>query len=280
MGDRERLVGAWTDAFERECVPLIEAVLTRAPHERARAWRQLMANVAPYIERWAEQSFLLRRCGLATPDDARTVLVSVLARMQANDFANLRRFRDRQDPGDASDRADTRTLSCILKLTELDEPATAHVAMPARDSSTATPLRAWLITLVGYTAKDHVRDRLGWAQPPAEASGEREAGGTKRDVNTNATRLDDSDEPGARPPMTNLLTMQRFLCEVLTFVDTFPPDMRTATRLWLQDLSCDEIAEQLEGASVASATALVRAAKARLRERFRSDWDQLRGFGV
>jgi len=81
-------------------------------------------------------------------------------------------------------------------------------------------------------------------------------------------RLDEAPEPGARPPMTDRLTMQKLVEEVQSYVATFPEDMRVALALWLDDLDHDEIAARLE-LDATRARALVRAGQARLRERFR-----------
>jgi DNA-directed RNA polymerase specialized sigma24 family protein len=270
LADRNAL-GEWTERFEQECTELVHRLLAASSTVRRDLWRELMTRLGPHLEQWAEQSYVLRRCRLATPDDARAVLVHALERLQANDFANLRKFAGRHDPGEASDRADTATLTCVVKLAAEDDQA--GDSEPAVDPR--TPLRAWLLTLLRYTVKDHVRDRLGWGH--AARSGEH-AAGSKRDVNSQATRLDDHDEHGERPPVTDFLTLQKFLVDVIAFVETFPADMQRATRLWLDDRSVDEIATDL-AVSAAQATALVRSAKARLRERFRGDWDQLQGLG-
>lgn len=63
------------------------------------------------------------------------------------------------------------------------------------------------------------------------------------------------------------------------FVATFPESMRVAFDLWLHDHAFEEIAARLgqmdaEAASAEQARKLVRAAQARLRERFRADWER------
>jgi DNA-directed RNA polymerase specialized sigma24 family protein len=263
--DARRALEDWNERHDEDCIALVHTLLAAQPLARSAVWRNLMQRIGPHLEHWAESSFLLRRCHLANPDDARSVLVAALERLQANDFANLRKFATRSDPGEGSDRADTATLSCIVKLAADDDVEPVQPTVPGDQG---TPLRAWLLVLLSYVVKDHVRDRLGWAQE-----------GTKRDVNTHATRFADQDERGERPPITDFLTMQRFLAEVVAFIETFPADMQRATRLWLDDGSVAEIAKELS-ITPSQVTPLIRAAKARLRERFRGEWDQLIWLGV
>ena len=81
---------------------------------------------------------------------------------------------------------------------------------------------------------------------------------SKRDLVTGAERLDAITEAGARPPLTDAVTLHRLMTEVSAFMDTFPDPMRI-----------DAIAMQLGLENGERARALVRAGLARLRERFR-----------
>lgn len=278
MRDRclsERTRAPWSADFDRYCGRLIEHLLTPSLEraERDARWRELIALVGPHVEAWARQSFVLRRYQLATEDDARTVLVATLGRLHADEFANLRTYLSRCPPGTERDRVETDTLVRLARLS-LDDVQAEALQQHARaaDDAIHTPLRAWLLTLLGYVIKDHVRQRLGWAREPGEAAP------SKRDVNTNADRLEVGDVEGERPPVSDWVTMTRFIDEVNAFIATFPADMRAAIKMWLEDADFDEIATRLgDGITEKRARDLVRAGKARLREQFRDDWDRFGG---
>lgn len=190
-----------------------------------------MVRIAPFIEAWARGNALLRRCRLASDDDVRAVMVAALERLAANDFENLKKFAANGDP-----------------------------AAPAADVSGDTRLRAWLLRLLDFTARDHVRKRLGWGAQPG--------GRTKRELHSDAVPLDEQRVPGARPPLTDRIFVARLVEEIVAYVATFPQAMRDALELWLDDLDPAEIAVRLELPDPARARALIRAGQARLRERF------------
>jgi len=243
-------VPGWTADFERDVVALVERLAgTRDPA----AWRALMVKLAPRIEGWARHNRLLRRCRLAGDDDARAVMVSVLERLAANDYQNLVAFLAHKDlPEPTND-----LVSEVVRLGKLDEDEDRTEA----DLEQGTPLRAWLLRLVDFTSRDHVRRRLGW--------GQREGAPNKRDLTTDAAPLEDHPEAGARPPMTDRLTVQKLVAEVSAHIATFPVEMRTAVIMWLDDADPTEIARKLDLDGPARAKALIRAGQARLRERFR-----------
>ena len=249
-------MSGWTPGFDRDAQALVQRVVDG---DRA-AWRALMVRVAPRIEGWARGSFVLRRCRLAGDDDVRAVMVSVLERLAASDYANLRKFLAQADlPPPATD-----LVSDVLKLGRLadDVDGRADAAEPADgDAAEGTPLRAWLLRLVDYAARDHVRDRYGWAAG--------DGGPSKRDLHTGASSLDARPEPAARPPMTDRLTVSKLVDEIHQHIRTFPPQMRDAILLWLDDVTPDDIAVKLSLGDAAKARALVRAGHARLRDRFR-----------
>ena len=240
----------WSHAFETEATRLVERVVDGD----AQAWRALLVQIAPMIEGWARGSRVLRRCRLSSEDDVRSVMVAVLERLAADDHANLRRFLSRTaaepDPEDL--------VADVVRLGRLDEDVD-----PVRDDAVGTPLRAWLIRLVDFVARDHARERLGWVTAPGEP--------TKRDLHSDAPRLDAAPEPAARPPMTDRLTVAKLVAEVREHIATFPSEMQVALGMWLDDAALPEIAARLELADPARARAraLVRAGQARLRERFR-----------
>lgn len=244
-------MSAWTPGFDRDARALVQRVLDG---DRA-AWRDLMVRIAPRIEGWARGSYVLRRCRLAGDDDVRAVMVAVLERLAASDHANLRKFVARAElPAPAND-----LVSDVMRLGRLaadDDDEEAEV-----DAAEDTPLRAWLLRLVDFAARDHVRERYGWAAG--------DGGPNKRDLNTGARSLADEPEPAARPPMTDRLTVAKLVDEIHQHIRTFPPQMREAVLLWLDDVHPDEIAAKLALGDPAKARALVRAGQARLRERFR-----------
>jgi hypothetical protein len=132
-----------------------------------------------------------------------------------------------------------------------------------------TPLRAWLLSQLTWAIKDHVRQRYGWAQRGATGS---DPGPSRRDVNTNASRLADAPEAGERPPLTDYLALSRLLAEIEAYAAAFPGPMKRALDLWLEDHDFAAIARAVPLGSADEARALVRAAQARLRERFRDRW--------
>lgn len=97
----------------------------------------------------------------------------------------------------------------------------------------------------------------------------------KRDVGSGAERLDAAPELGERPPLSTLLGVRRALSEIHAHIDTFPPTMADALRRWLGEASFDAIAVALGLPGAREAQALVRAAQARLRDRFRGTWPEL-----
>jgi hypothetical protein len=102
-------------------------------------------------------------------------------------------------------------------------------------------------------------------------------GPTRRDVNTDAERFDRVAEPTVRPPITDFLTLSRIVAAMREHAGTFPPAMRRALELWLDDTSFEDIARAVGEPDAERARALVRAAQARLRERFRGEWPEVFG---
>ncbi len=245
-------MGAWNLSFERELTTLVQRLVDTREQE---AWRTLMVKVAPRIEAWARGSRLLKRCRLAGDDDARAVMVAVLERLAANDYENLRMFLAHTDPSPP----ERDLVAEVIRLAKLDADETDADA--DRDTDQGTPLRAWVLRLVDFTSRDHVRKRLGW--------GSKDGAPSKRDLHTDAGMLEDHPEPAARPPMTDRLTVSALVAEVSEHIETFPAEMRTAVIMWLDDADPSEIAARLDLPDAARAKALIRAGQARLRERFR-----------
>ncbi len=243
----------WTREVDERARALIDGVLAGGD-VRPGAWRGLMVLLAPHLEAWARASRLLRRCRLAGDDDARAVMVAVFERLAANDHANLRAFVVREAAAEAAADA---LLTDLERLGRLEEPDDADAAPAAEDA----PVKAWLLRSLDYAAHDHVRRRFGWA--------DRDDGPSKRDLGSDAVRLDAVDDAGARPPLTDRLTVSRLVAEVRAYMATFPAPMQAALDLWLDDHGFAEIAAALSLADADAARALVRAGQARLRERFR-----------
>jgi DNA-directed RNA polymerase specialized sigma24 family protein len=251
----------WREQFDREARARVATICDRAlaPADRDAAWRELLIDIAPHVEEWASRSRTLRRCKLTGEDDIRGVLVEVMRRLAQHDFEALRAFVDQRPPTAADELDDTevRAIEQVVRL--LDDADEAPE--PATDD---TPFRAWLLKIVGYAAKDHVRARLGRA-------GE----GTRRDVHTDASPLDAVPEAGERPPFTDLVTTRRVLEEIREVVATFPVPMQKALALWADDARFDTIASELALEHADRARDLVRAATARLRDRFRDRFPSL-----
>ncbi len=242
----------WNLSFERELTALVQRLVDTREQD---AWRALMVKVAPRIEGWARGSRLLKRCRLAGDDDARAVMVAVLERLAASDYENLRMFLAHRDPAPPA----PDLVADVIRLGKLD--AEDGDLDDGAEANEGTPLRAWMLRLVDFTSRDHVRKRLGW--------GQRDGAPSKRDLHSDAGTLDDHPEPAARPPMTDRLTVSKLVAEVSQHIDTFPAEMRTAVIMWLDDADPSEIAARLDLPDASRAKALIRAGQARLRERFR-----------
>lgn len=248
MGDR------WDDQVEDACNHALERVCSTEGDARTRAWRELVLVLAPHVEGWADGSWLLRRWRLRSEDSARAILVEVLSRLAANDYANLARYRARSAPGEAEladDQLDA--IEQVARLREGDEPP--------GDAGAAYPFRAWLLRLLAYAIKDYIRQRLGWAH-----DGE---GLSKRDLGSEAARLSEAPEAASRPPFTDYVHVRQLLREIEAHAETFPAPMQRALAAWMRGTGYGEIAVELGLEAARDAEKLVRAAKARLREHFR-----------
>ncbi len=247
----------------------------RSAPERDRAWKELLLAIAPHVERWALRSGTLRRVRLTTEDDARAVLVALVARLAARDFDNLRQWLARQSSDD-EEGCETDAIERLVRLAADDArlATDAPVADVDEAGSDDTPLRGWLLRLLRFVIKDHVKHRLGWASPSEDG-----AHASKRDLGTNAERLDDVTPAATRPPITDLVAMRRLMGEMMGFAQTFPAPMRAALDMWMKDATFEEIATQLGLEGPEAGRALARAAQARLRERFRDAWPAIR-FGA
>lgn len=190
-------------------------------------------------------------------------MVEVLERLSANDHSSLSRFLARAEQAPAPPDDLVTAVVRLGRLDDLDDDGGANGSTRAESPTprtAETPLRAWLLRLVDYAARDHVRDRYGWAA---------DHGPSKRDINTGASPIEDAPVAAERPPMTDKITVSRTLAEIQEYMATFPAEMRDALLLWLDDVDLSDIAARLSLGDAGQARALVRAGQARLRARFR-----------
>ena len=177
----------------------------------------------------------MRAKGLAAlPDDVAEVGTLTLERLASNDFENLRRFlalRGSEGGGirEAFDR--------------------------------------WLYGAIDLAVRDHLRTRFGRA-PRKEADASLCKQPSKRDINTNADRLDSDDD--AFPLYADDVASKVTVAEVFAHVEAtfFPFEVRALRMYYVEDLSFGQIAEALKMGSVKDAEALIRRLNARLRYHF------------
>lgn len=170
------------------------------------------------------------------------MLVRVIERMAANRYQALADYHAR--------RALAAPPDALTRLARLDE---------VEDEPPATPFAAWLRTVFRYALLDHVHHRLGWAD-----------GAGRRSVGSGAERMSQVTEPGARPPMTDWLTVQQRMQAVEAELAGLPPEMAEAVRAWADGLDFAEIARSQGLADAAEARKRVRAGHARLRAALRA----------
>jgi DNA-directed RNA polymerase specialized sigma24 family protein len=270
----------WVPQFDRDVRQLVGRICDRTQAASARddAWRELMIQVAPHLEGWARRSRTLRRCRLTSDDDSRGVLVEVLRRLAAHDFEVLRAFLEQRPPtsADREDAGETQTLDRLVRLLGIPSETDGTDETDETDETEAshagdTPFRAWLLKILDFAAKDHVRSRLG------RTTGQLDAAKTKRATGTDAERLDALPEAAERPGYTDLFTLRKVLEEIRAVIATFPPPMQQALALWTEDAPFDVIASELSLNGAGRARDLVRAATARLRDRFRDRFPVLIG---
>jgi DNA-directed RNA polymerase specialized sigma24 family protein len=238
----------WSERFDRDCERLVARIVANdATHQaRGEAWRELLVAVAPHVEGWATRHPTLRRWGVGGPDDAREVLVGVIARLAADGWSNLHQFAARRGRV-----ADDDPVVRLARLDELDDDDASETG--------DTPVRAWLRTLLRFAVHDHLRRRLGWAHDA-----------DRRAVGSGAERLSQVSEPGVQPSMTDWLTVRERIAGVDRAIALLPPPQGEAVRLWSEDLGFGEIADRLGLADAAEARRVVRAGHARLRTELRA----------
>ncbi|MBS2021601.1 MAG: sigma-70 region 4 domain-containing protein [Deltaproteobacteria bacterium] len=261
----------WTAEFEAGNRALVERLVSGQGRERMAAWQRFLQLIAPHVEQWASRHRVLRAVRLTSEDEVRAVLVRVVERLQRDDHRNLREFVQARGPMSLPIDDDGEVLERFGALSELvDDQA------ESADLLTNTPLRAWLKTLVDFAARDHATARLGRRNvlhTPTDTGPN-----DKRQVNSDARPISESDVGSVRPPITDLLTLKRIVQDVSGFIQArLPSDQRRALELRLDDATYGEIAKQLDLPKASDAEALVRAAKERLRAEFR---EQRSKFGL
>lgn len=261
----------WDLAHEHHCRLLVEGVVAGRGPSRLKAWQELLQATAPHVERWARGHRTLRLLRLTSEDEPRAVLVRVVERMQRRDYQNLRSFlAARSESAAEALEAQEDTIAVAVLL---DGPE-----VPGQDEVTRTPLRAWLKQLTDFATRDHASARLGKSEAALTPSDTFAA--DKRQLNTGAKPFSEADGGALRPAMTDLLTLRRIAREVAGFADEhLPADQRRALALRLDDASYGEIARELQLPGAPAAEQLVRAAKERLRTRFRGERERF-GLGA
>lgn len=259
----------WDSDFESRCVVLLREVLAQEGSVGGEAWRALLTAVGPHVEEWAARSRVLRTFGLTTEDEPRAVLLRVVERMHAANHANLRSFVADLGRRISTRPADEDGLAGFVRLAEALDETMSPETTSAQDDVARTPFRGWLRGLVDFAIADHARARLGRSPrtPDSDAGSP-----TKRDVNSNAKRFSIGDEGAARPPITDDLTLRQVAGQIMAFArDQLPDQQRVALQLRLDDSSYSQIVAALGLTNEQAAVELVRAAKERLRARFRSE---------
>jgi hypothetical protein len=109
-------------------------------------------------------------------------------------------------------------------------------------------------------------------QPEAALTPSDTGAADKRKLHTDAKPFSEADGGAVRPAMTDLLTLRRIAREIGEFAGQhLPEEQRRALGLRLDDASYAEIARELQLSGAPAAEQLVRAAKERLRARFRGE---------
>jgi DNA-directed RNA polymerase specialized sigma24 family protein len=215
----------------------LQALVSRTVAGDGAAWTALQRTIEPIVSAMARRHPLLRKKGLAAlPDDVAEVVTSTLERLARGEFQNLRRFLERFPLGE--DGAGWRD-------SELDD---------------------WLYGTVDYVIREHVRTRFGRA--PKQPSSESQVLPSKRDVHTQAGRLDETSD---RSFLRTLgMTAKLTAGEIFAHIERdFTPEEARAMRLYfLDDQSIEAIAQALDLPNAKAADRLIRRLNARLRYHF------------
>lgn len=208
---------------------LIEATCTGD----AEAWQALVTAIAPRIEAIARSHEALRARGLAAlPDDIAEVRTASLERLSAAGYKNLARYLEQRASGQTFD--------------------------------------SWLYGAVDFAIREHLRKRYGRAPArPAGSGGAELRKASRRDLGTNAQRLDE-ELAGSALASTLGLTAKLTAAEIFEHVarEFGESEARALHLYYLEERSLAEIAEALELDDERAADKLIRKLNARLRYKF------------
>lgn len=155
----------WDPKMDAQHVVLVRSLVCAEPGSPAQpaAWGALFTALAPWLQRWCQQSRLLRRAGLTNEDHWRAVLLRAVERMVRREYKNLRDF-----------------------VAQVELRSAAGTLGP-------TPLEAWLRQLIRYAAADELTRRLAVKRVlPAGGAGTVEdlGGGPAPETRSAASLLD------------------------------------------------------------------------------------------
>ena len=208
----------------------IHQLIERTVSGESEAWRSLQLELAPQITNFARAHRSMRVKGLARlPDDVAEVATLTLERLARDGFENLRTY-----------------------LARAAEPE-------------APPFESWLYGAVDYSVRGHLRARFGRAPTRAEPS---EVLPNKRDVNTNADRIEEDDD--AFPLYAEDVASRLAVAEIMAHVEAnfLRAEVEALRMYYIEDEDFDVIASELKLRSEKDAASLIRRLNARLRYHF------------
>jgi hypothetical protein len=208
----------------------IHQLIQRTVSGDSEAWRSLQLELAPQITNIARAHRSMRVKGLARlPDDVAEVATLTLERLARDSYDNLRTY-----------------------LARAAEPS-------------APPFDNWLYGAVDFSVRSHLRARFGRAPSRAEPSA---ALPNKRDVNTNADRLD--QDADAFPLYAEDVASRLAVAEIMSHVEAHfvSYEVEALRMYYLEDEEFDAIATVLKLRSEKDAANLIRRLNARLRYHF------------
>lgn len=212
----------------------VELVRRVVAGERA-AWPTLQHLIQPTILAVARSHRDLRRKGFAqVEDELSEIATSTLERLARDDFKNLRRF-----------------------LAALDQGGDGR----------PTSFDSWLYGATDFAIREHLRRRFGRA--PAKVSERLRVVPSKRDLQTGAGRLDQSDE--LRVAFETLkMTTKLAAGEIWAFAErTFSPlEVRALRSYFVDGATFGELASSCALDDAADAERMIRRLTARLRYHF------------
>jgi hypothetical protein len=236
IADRVAPDGA-ADASQCSVAQSLEELVRATVAGDANAWRALGDAIVPQIQSIARAHRGLRSRGLAqSSDDVAEVTTRTLERLTRDNHRNLVRY-----------------------LAQLDE----------RGADAAQSFDSWLYGSIDFVIREHLRIRFGRAPKPAADDAPTVPRPSRRDLGTNAQRID--QDPTDRSELRALgLTARLSVAEILSYIDAeFDQASATALRMYYaEERGFAEIASALGLAEARDAEKLIRRLNARLRYRF------------